>query len=141
MPDETDFVYLFRSNSNLRPSDLSPFSFFLLRALDFISAFRKHSQMSVASLSFQSKIKSEIRPNKCLRMAKVCLFLPSTGLCTPTPREKLNPTMFSVLHQKHKMRENHLTCARAPALKFYLEKQVEANLLKDKEITKSVGEW
>lgn len=31
--------------------------------------------------------------------------------------------------------------ARAPALKFYLEKQVEANLLKDKEITKSVGEW
>lgn len=36
------------------------------------------------------------------------------------------------------MTAKHLT--RASALKFYLEKQVEGNLLKDKELAKDDGE-
>lgn len=81
-----------------------------------------------------------MKRNERLRMAKVSFSSFQQTFCTQNPRENETQQCFLLKSKRKKYGDGKTSHARASALKFYLEKQAEANLLKDKEITKCVGE-
>lgn len=101
--------------------------------------------MSLVFLSFQrNKIRDEEKQMPKNGQSSCFSSSFQKTICTQNPRENETQQCFLLKsereEEKKKWWRKNIARARASALKFYLEKQAEANLLKDKEITECVGE-
>lgn len=147
LPFEADSVYSFLQQQQFAAIGPFPFGIFRFYCAHRISfQFGSPVQPPMHGIKLFSRffhpdenIKSETRRNETPKNRQSFFSLFFLRFGSTKSARKLNPTMF-VFGKQEKWRKNisqARTRSLASALKFYLEKQVETNPLKDKEITKS----